>query len=262
MSQGQAQLQAFSNSSSVDSTGPDLNNARRSIFDRDVPPSTVMGLTTADAESATTNSTCSLCAARLAANERQELGGDDSQRVGAQWDDETGECGRTAGRGGCDCNDVRHSFYFSSMSSALPQPISLFIYIETPSVSHRRHHFGTERGGGNRRSSKTDRRLRRLEKTVESLSHGLILALTQLKSGDVQAEPRPRNSGRGRRRRPSHESESASSDDTADDDNDHRHLSVAFAGIRLSENGTEIFYLRACHFGFLTHEYVHSARRG
>jgi hypothetical protein len=119
---------------------------------------------------------------------------------------------------------ISHRFLLRYPSTCL----SIF-NIETPSA-RRRHGFDTEHGGGSRRSGKTDRRLRRLEKTVESLSHGMILALTQLKSGDVQAEPRP-----------SHESESVSSDDTADDDNDGRHLSAAFAGIRLSENGTETF---------------------
>ena len=73
-----------------------------------------------------------------------------------------------------------------------------------------------------------DRRLGRLEKTVESLSYGLIFALTQLKSGDAPVEPRRRGSGPGRRcrrrRRPSHsnaKTESVSGDDAVvDDDGD------------------------------------------
>jgi hypothetical protein len=81
--------------------------------------------------------------------------------------------------------------------------------------------------------------LRRLEKTVESLSHGLILALTQLESGDVQAEPRRRSSSPGHRRR-RHETEAVTGDDTVDGD-DCRNLSTAFAGKEPSENGTGTF---------------------
>ena len=104
-----------------------------------------------------------------------------------------------------------------------------------------------------------DSRLRRLEKTVESLSHGLIFALTQLKSGDVPVEPRRRGSGPGRRhRRTSHsnaKNESVSRDDAIvddDDDNDDwRNLSTAFSGMGLLENGAETSTsscLSLCHF--------------
>jgi len=219
----------------VDSTGHDLNDPHRSGLDPDVPPSAVTSLTTADVESTTTNSTCYLCAARLATSGQREPGGDDdSQRVGAQWDE---EIGNRAGVGTCDCNDVRlltqHFLFLIAFLCAALQIVSLFIYIETPSVLRRRHRFDTERGGGSRsRSSKTDRRLRRLEKMVESLSHGLILALTQLKSSDVHAESRRRSASPGRRQ--SHKVESVSRDDV-DDDND-RNLSTAFAGMGFLEN--------------------------
>jgi hypothetical protein len=72
-----------------------------------------------------------------------------------------------------------------------------------------------------------DRRLCRLEKTVESLSHGLILALMQLKSGDVQEEPRCRHC---------HKTESG---------NDCCDLSTAFAGKGPLENGMGT----SCYFG-------------
>jgi hypothetical protein len=104
---------------------------------------------------------------------------------------------------------------------------------------------------------------------VESLSHGLILALTQLKSGEVPAEPRRRGSGPGRRRRHSNatneEVESVSAgDDTADDvDVDCRNLSTAFVGMGLSEKGTESLstsYLSLCS-GLLRPWVLRSARR-
>ncbi|KAI0298031.1 hypothetical protein B0F90DRAFT_838067 [Multifurca ochricompacta] len=49
------------------------------------------------------------------------------------------------------------------------------------------------------RSKKNRQRIRRLEKTVESLSHGLILALTELKSGALKLDP---TSSGDRRARP------------------------------------------------------------
>jgi len=106
--------------------------------------------------------------------------------------------------------------------------------VAAPIDSHhdRRRHSDNERGRG-----KTVRRLRRLEKTVEALSHGLILALTQLKSesggqsGDVpHAEPY-------RTARPSSnacdEGEETVPGDTVDT------LSTALAGMGLSGNSTE-----------------------
>lgn len=106
-------------------------------------------------------------------------------------------------------------------------------------------------GDGRSRSNKTDRRFRRLEKTVESLSHGLILALTQLKSGDMHAatdvtEPHPRSSSSG----PHHpvsdaakndEIEPASRDHSLDDDDDDGDLSTVFARLGPIENCTDIF---------------------
>lgn len=107
---------------------------------------------------------------------------------------------------------------------------------ETRSVSRRRR-FENERGMGESRSrgSKTDRRFRRLEKTVESLSHGLILALTQLKCGDMYADTEPHRwgSGPGPHHRPGHsdvakdEIESVSGNHSVDDDG--RDLSTVFA---------------------------------
>ncbi|KAF8486442.1 hypothetical protein DFH94DRAFT_713329 [Russula ochroleuca] len=196
--QAQAQPQAFSESSSMDIVPSDLNPG--------APPAVV---TAADGESGTSNSTCSLCADRLAISGQRELEEDgDSRRVGTQSDEEGEGYGGPADEAGA----------------------------ETPSVSPRRR-FDNEKGvRSSGRSSKRDRRLRRLEKTVESLSHGLILALTQLNSGDVLAEPRRRSSSPGRRRRSrSHETESVSGDDTVDGD-DCRNLSTAFSGKGPLEN--------------------------
>ncbi|KAI0280935.1 hypothetical protein BGY98DRAFT_283289 [Russula aff. rugulosa BPL654] len=122
---------------------------------------------------------------------------------------------------------------------------------ETQSVSRRRR-FKNERGMGDfrSRSSKTGRRIRRLEKTVESLSHGLILALTQLKSGDMHADTEPHHHGSGpgphhRHHRPghsdvaNHEIESVSRDHSAyydDDDDDDRDLSTVFSRLGFKEN--------------------------
>jgi hypothetical protein len=71
-----------------------------------------------------------------------------------------------------------------------------------------------------------DRRLRRLEKMVESLSQGLILALTQTQSGDVQAEPRPRSSGPGGRRSHSNAINDEIDSTSDDDDVDYRNVST------------------------------------
>jgi hypothetical protein len=103
-------------------------------------------------------------------------------------------------------------------------------------------------GESRNRSSKTDRRLRRLEKTVESLSHGVILALTQLKSGDMHAdtESHPRGSGRGSHDRPDHsdvandEIESVSRDHSVDGGGG-RDLSTVFTRLGFTENCTETF---------------------
>jgi hypothetical protein len=110
-------------------------------------------------------------------------------------------------------------------------------------------------GDSRSRSSKTGRRIRRLEKTVESLSHGLILALTQLKSGDMHADTEPHHHGSGpgphhRHHRPghsdvaNHEIESVSRDHSTyydDDDDDDRDLSTVFARLGFKENCTETF---------------------
>jgi hypothetical protein len=114
-------------------------------------------------------------------------------------------------------------------------------------------------GESGSRSSITDRRFRRLEKTVESLSHGLILALTQLKSGDMHAdtEPHRRGSGPGPHHRPSHsdvandEIESVSRDHSVDDDDDDdRDLSTAFTRLGFIENCTETFIFMLAAFDY------------
>ena len=88
-------------------------------------------------------------------------------------------------------------------------------------------------GESRSRRSKTDRRLRRLEKTVESLSHGLILALTQLEYGDMHGVTNPQRSGSdpGPHHRPGHS-------DVVDDGRD---LSTLFARFGFQENCTEAF---------------------
>ena len=97
-------------------------------------------------------------------------------------------------------------------------------------------------GESRNRSSKTDRRFRRLEKTVESLSHGLIMALTQLNIGE-DIGPHRRGSGPGPPHRLGHsgvandEIEFVSGDRSVDDDG--RDLSVVFARLGLVENCTE-----------------------
>ena len=72
-----------------------------------------------------------------------------------------------------------------------------------------------------------NRRIRRLEKTVETLSHGLILALTELKAGGVHAGPRGRPS--------SSAVDGGESDFVADTVGG---LSTAFAGMRTREDCT------------------------
>lgn len=128
-------------------------------------------------------------------------------------------------------------------------------------------------GDSTSRSNKTGRRIRRLEKTVESLSHGLILALTQLKSGDMHADTEPHHHGSGpgphhRHHRPghsdvaNHEIESVSREHSAyyDDDDDDRDLSTVFARLGFKENCTEtlIFMLVALD---TDHMCMRSARR-
>jgi len=107
-------------------------------------------------------------------------------------------------------------------------------YIAAPSDSHhdRRRHSDNKQRRGN-----TVRRLRRLEKTVEALSHGLILALTQLKSesggqsGDVpHVEPY-------RTARPSSNACDEGEETVPGDAVDA--LSTALAGMGLSGNSTE-----------------------
>ena len=135
-----------------------------------------------------------------------------------------------------------------NMTTSSALPLEYFVvHIELPSTSHRhRHRLDNEKGGWSKsRSSKTDRRLRRLEKTVESLSHGLIVALLQLRAGGEYAEQGRRGSGPGplspapappRQSRSnviSDEIESASGDDAVDDND-----STAFAGTGSLENGT------------------------
>ena len=113
-------------------------------------------------------------------------------------------------------------------------------------------------GESRSRGSKTDRRFRRLEKTVESLSHGLILALTQLKSGDMHADTEPHRcgSGPGPHHRPGHsnvandEIQSVSKDRSVDDDDDGRDLSTAFARLGFIENCTETFHPHACRLDY------------
>lgn len=72
-----------------------------------------------------------------------------------------------------------------------------------------------------------NKRIRRLEKTVETLSHGLILALTELKAGGVHA---------GARGRPSSSAVDGGESDFVADTVDG--LSTAFAGMRTREDCT------------------------
>ncbi|SRR6266436_2020648 len=157
-------------------------------------------------------------------------------------------------------------YSLATASSGLSFNSSLHCYSsETPDLSRRRR-FEHERGMGETRSrsSKVDRRFRRLEKTVESLSHGLILALIQLKSGNIHADTEPRrrghDSGPGLRRPPSY-SNAANDGDSSVDDGSYFNLSTTFMGMGLSENGTETLI-----FVFVAwatdHVYMHSARRG
>ena len=109
---------------------------------------------------------------------------------------------------------------------------SLF-FIATPSESH---HLDNERERINK-----DGRLRRLEKTVEALSHGLILALTQLKSesggrsGDVPRAELHGASGTS-------PSECDEEEETAPGDATNS-LSITLARMGLSENSAENFML-------------------
>ena len=61
--------------------------------------------------------------------------------------------------------------------------LQLSLYTATSS-GLRRHYRGSRREWS---KSKVARRIRRLEKTVETLSHGLVLALTELNAGGVHA---------------------------------------------------------------------------
>ena len=190
-----------------------------------------------DGELTTSSSTCSQCAARLTTSGKRD---DETQGNGATTD--------SVNTGTSDCNNdycfLAHTFtYHCFLSIAL----CIYYHLETRSVSPRRR-FENERGMGKSRSrkSKTDRRFRRLEKTVESLSHGLILALTQLKSGDMHAdtEQQRRGSGPGPHR-PGHSDvanngiESVSTDHSVVDDDDD--LSTVFARLGFTENCTETF---------------------
>lgn len=122
-------------------------------------------------------------------------------------------------------------------------------------------------GKGRNRSNETNRRFRRLEKTVESLSHGLILALTQLKSGDMHAdaEPHPRGSTSGPYHHPvsgvaaNDEIEPTFRDHSlGDDDDDDGDLSTVFTRLRLMEKCTDIFMLFTLDADRV---YMRSARR-
>jgi len=109
--------------------------------------------------------------------------------------------------------------------------------VASVSVFHIAHHDRHHHSDNERGRDKTVRRLRRLEKTVEALSHGLILALTQLKSesggqsGDVpHVEPY----------RTAHPSSNAcdEGEETVPGDAVDT-LSTALAGMGLSGNSTE-----------------------
>jgi hypothetical protein len=105
-------------------------------------------------------------------------------------------------------------------------------YIATPSYLNYRRHRRRRFHEGN----EANRRLRRLEKTVEALSHGLILALTQHKSesgGDVHEElHRPTSPSSSD---PDEGEEIVSSDGA-------EALSRTLAGMGLSEDGTEMAF--------------------
>ena len=102
--------EASSASSSVDSRGSSSN-----------PGASSAAVTAADGESVTSNSACSLCAARLASIERQKLeGSDGSQSEGAHCDDETEGSGGTADTGTFDCTQMVASSVIIIASPALP----------------------------------------------------------------------------------------------------------------------------------------------
>lgn len=191
-----------------------------------------------DGELTTTSSTCSQCAARLATSGQRD---DETQGHGGTADSDS------AGTGTSDWNKDCHLPH-SHILLLLPplgcvsNHLCICYYLESRSVSRHRR-FEKERGMGESRgrSSKIDRRFRRLEKTVESLSHGLILALTQLKSGDISPDTEPHCP----HHRPGHP-------DVANDgigsvseghsvDGDDGDLSTVFARLGFTENCTESF---------------------
>lgn len=138
------------------------------------------------------------------------------------------------------------SMHFSLSAGASASHPSLFS-IGAPSVSHHQRPRPRRVDNEKERKSKSGRRLRRLEKTVEALSHGLILALTQLKSesggqsgtGHARAEshsvthPGSGPLGEGRK------AVSASNDATDA-------LLTALSGVTLSEHCTESLCCVCC----------------
>ena len=148
------------------------------------------------------------------------------------------------------------SIHFSLSAGAFcVASFSVFFSIVTSSVvpSHRRSR--SRRVDNEReRKSKSGRRLRRVEKTVEALSHGLILALTTLKSesggqsGMLMGHvPVRAESHGGRATRPgssplgeSQKTGSASSSDATGA------LLTALSGLTLSEHSTgQVLWLRS-----------------
>jgi hypothetical protein len=114
---------------------------------------------------------------------------------------------------------ITHTPVYLHLTAAVLQ---LSMYTAVQSVSrHRRRRRHSHREPGR---SKAERRIRRLEKTVDSLSHGLILALTELKSGDVHTESRDRSSS------------SAVDGGESDFDDAVDGLSSAFTGINARED--------------------------
>jgi hypothetical protein len=145
-------------------------------------------------------------------------------------------------------SSLTHSLTAAPSRLAFELTLYIYNYLETRSVSRRRR-FENKRGMGESksRSSKTDRRLRRLEKTVESLSHGLILALTQLKSGNMHADTEPHRPHHrpGHPDVPNDEIGGVSADlSVEDDDSDGGgDLSTVFARLGFTENCTKSFIL-------------------
>jgi hypothetical protein len=223
-------------------------DARHSDLNPDSPP---VSVTVGDEKSATSSSTCSQCVARLA--------------TGGQRDDETQGHGGTADSSGTgtsdsdnDCCLLAYTFpYHCFLWAGFQIRLCIYYRLETRSISRRRR-FENERGIGESRSrsSKTDRRFRRLEKTVESLSHGLILALTQLKSGDMHADTGSHRCGPGpsSHHRPGQsdvandEIESVSGDNSAD--NNDRDLSTAFGRLGFMEDCMETFIFMLVAFDY------------